>query len=180
MNLDQQMDPRIPVEERIDNLRRLRAQLHTAKNQDEVDKRIATLLALEGQDALRKGQTDYAEKYFQDAITTNGNDPALYTYLASLYEDRAQAVNSPTYSMKMWQLSGQAWQGAYEHQPAGETRTKYGNGAATAFYNYAFQAVQTNTATPLVTRQVLYDAKALAEPGSVIAQRVEDLLTQLR
>jgi serine/threonine-protein kinase len=180
VKLDEYSDKRVPVDERLQKLQAMRAQVHTVKNIEAVDNRIAELMAEQGQQAQSRGRIADAEKFYQDAIATDSNNPVLYTYLASLYEAKAQQATDPGSSLQLWQLSGEYWKNAYLRQPDGQRKSQYGDGAAAAYYNFAYEALQTNATTRQTARQYLYDAKEMATPDSQVYVRVSELIDQLR
>ncbi len=170
-------DPRMPLDERIAKLEQQKSQLHSPANIDEQDRKIAILLAEQGREALKNGGIVEAEKLFKDAIGKDKNNPVLYTYLASLYENQAKKQQTDP---NLWNLAAESWHGAWAREVDFGRKGSYGDGAATGYYMYARLAADSGLEGRRAARSALHEARATASPGSEIYLRVTDLLDQIQ
>jgi serine/threonine-protein kinase len=170
-------DPKMPLDERIRKLEASAGQVHSPSKKEELNQKIAILLAQQGQEALKRGGRAEAEKLFNDAISKDDRNPALYSYLASLYESRAKEANDPT----LWVQAAQNWRNAWSREANMNRKAIYGDGAATSQYMYAqLVAPNVDVASRRSAREALYNAKETASPGSRIYTLVSRMLDDLQ
>jgi hypothetical protein len=140
------------------------------------DQKIAVLLALQGQEALKRGGVVEAEKLFKDAVSRDKNNPALYTYLASLYETQAKQLGDPN----LWNEAAGNWHNAWSRVADQPLKDQYGTGAATGYYMYASIVSQSgDLESRSHARDALYEAKATAPKDSEVYRLSSALLDDL-
>jgi serine/threonine protein kinase len=177
------LDPRIPLDERIAKLEHLRSSVTGGRSIEAIDKELGVLIGTKGQQALRSGDLGGAEALFKEAIDHDGTNPALFSNLASLYDQRAQLENDPSTRLSLWHDAGQNWEGAYQSEPNVDTRSKYGVGAAESYYMYA----QSLSSYDLPgnrnqIRDSLYHAMRVIDPRSQpdLYSKINQLMDQVR
>ena len=174
-------DSRVPVNERIQRLEDFRGKLQSPAKITEANRRLAALYEEEGQSYLAAGKFAMAENSFKNATTLDPYDPALYTDLASLYEQQAQAESDKMQRATLWMQAGENWQTAANKEINSVRRKQFETQTALNYYNYANDVTSVGDASlRSEARQALYEARRNAPSGSDLAVKIDALLANIR
>ncbi len=171
-------DERVPVEERIAGAE---AQLSKLQGQDaksRVGKSLAVLYEQLGKKQLTgQANAEAAESSFLRAKALDPKNPAFAQDLGDLYARKANAQTDPVLQANLWKQSGENWRTASEGVQDAAQLKSMREAAAQSFYNAAYSLSQTSNRPE--ARRVLYDAAAMATPGSRLAQQIDQAAQSL-
>jgi tetratricopeptide (TPR) repeat protein len=171
----------VPVNERIQRLEDFRGKLQSPAKITEANRRLAALYEEEGQGYLAAGKFAMAENSFKNATALDPYDPALYTDLASLYEQQAQAESDKMQRATLWMQAGENWQTAANKEINSVRRKQFETQTALNYYNYANDVTSVGDASlRSEARQALYEARRNAPSGSDLAVKIDALLANIR
>jgi eukaryotic-like serine/threonine-protein kinase len=178
-NLD--LDPRMPLDERVAKLQERRAGAMSEPAREKLDKMLAVLIAEQGQRAEQQNQIAEAELLYQKAIQKDGRNAVIFSKLAKLYENGSQLATDSEAHLNLLLKSAENWQKAYTYESDPEQKRAYGEGASAGYLGFASRLFEINpdeNRGPI--RRALYEARSTAPPGSDIYSRVNTLLDQVR
>ncbi|HYF00175.1 MAG TPA: hypothetical protein VEJ18_14740, partial [Planctomycetota bacterium] len=172
------LDPRIPLDERIQEAQRLLNKL-PANDRTTSAQATADLMNQRAMQDLRNNQVQSAESYFSQAESLDPSNFRRALQLGKLYWDQAQSKAAAEKS-DLLQQSGRAFHNASLVTSDPALRQQFGEQAARAFFEAARSLMQSNPEERSAVRDLLYNAREAAPPGSTLLSEIEAALNAVR
>lgn len=171
------LNPRIPLEERIQKAQDLQNQL-PKDNRTQTDKAVAVLLAEQGNTAMRRGDSATAESYLVDANQLDPT-PSRLEQISTLYQSMSNRALD-TDRARLLEQSGEAILDASKIATDSVLRTRYQDRAAQSFFTAAQTLANIDPSQTREIRRLLNRAREAAPPNSSIRGQIDQAAAWIR
>jgi Flp pilus assembly protein TadD len=172
------IDVRLPTEEKIAQYQKSIDQLKSSVNKAEQNRQLAVLYQSLANEQSAKGDPVNAEKNLQHALELDPTNAAYYTSLGKLYGDQALLTSNVEERLLLWQRSSDAWIKASELETVKSKQKQYAVSAAAASYNYARNLASNGSISEALDR--LYTARRIAPTDCEAYPLINNLIEEIR
>jgi hypothetical protein len=166
-----------PIEERIRTREDAIGRLTDDVGKREESRKLAALYSQRGQRFLNQGRIVEASSDFEMARQTDPANPEYAAQAGNLYNQRARQETDLGTKRTLIQQAADAYAVAAKYETDPTRREQFATASATLFYNLAVE--QMSEGGFLSARELLYQARKVAMPGTQIEGLIEQALRTL-
>ena len=177
-----QMDPNMPLADRIAKLRAKREAMPTGADTTEIDRALVEDYDKAAREAANSGDYARADSLFAEAMPYGREDPVLLSDYGKLYSDRAEAMpaGSPEQA-ELFDHASDLYLQARSKATDPVQKAQAGNAGARLAVYYAESAIQSDDpALKREARRKLEDAEPYAGDDGDLRNRIANALAQIR